>query len=450
MRARTESDRLYQRASRTIAGGVNSPSRTFAAVGGGAPVLMAQSHGAYFWDVDRNPYIDYLAAYGALILGHAHPAVVKAAAQALSSGSVFGTPHPGEALLAEALAEAIPGLERLRFTCSGTEAVMTALRVARAFTGRDLILKFDGAYHGHSDPVLVAAGSGSSTLGIGNSAGLPAGVRRDVISLPYNDPEALSAAFAGRGDAVACVLVEPVVGNFGIVLPEPGFLAAIAAKARQAGALVIWDEVITAFRFAYGSIGRILDGQPDLYTLGKLIGGGLPIGAYGGRADVMALVAPLGPVYQDGTLAGNPVSMAAGLATLAALREHGLYERLDRLGARLAAGLEEAAARHGLEVRVNRLGGALSLHFSGDPVRDFAGAVAASGEQFARFFHAMLDQGICLAPSKYEAWFVSAAHTDVEIDYTLEAAERAFAAVAGAPFGPLPGPPAPRRPVDRR
>ena len=332
--------------------------------------------------------------------------------------------------MAEAIHRAIPQMEMVRFTASGTEAVMTALRVARGYTGRDKILKFDGAYHGHSDPVLVSAGSGSSTLGIDESLGVPQGVAADVISIPYDDVARLEEAFAQAGDQIACVLVEPVCGNFGLVVPSQEFWAAINRLAHAHGAIVIWDEVITAFRFQYGSVGVHFGLEADLYTLGKVIGGGLPIGAYGGRKEIMSIVAPLGGVYQDGTLSGNPVSMAAGLACLEALAEPGLHDRLDRYGQILAQGIEESAKRHGITVAVSRFGGALSPFFRETPARNFAETMETSEKHLARFFRLLLERGIMTAPSKYEAWFVSAAHTERDIEITLEAVDAAFAQMA--------------------
>ena len=420
------SEALFARAVRRIAGGVNSPSRSYAAVGGGAPVFIARGEGAYLYGVDGKQYIDYLAAYGAMILGHAHPAVVAAVDRAIRRGSVYGTPTEGEVLLAERLSGAIPGLELVRFTASGTEAVMTALRVARGFTGREKILKFDGAYHGHSDPVLVSAGSGSSTLGIDESLGVTRGVAEDVISIPYNDVERLEQAFAKFGGEIACALVEPICGNFGIVVPDQEFMEKLHALAAKAGALVIWDEVITAFRFAYGSIEWHFGLRPDLYTLGKIIGGGLPLGAYGGRRDVMSVVAPLGGVYQDGTLSGNPVSTAAGLACLEALAAPGLYERIERLAKRLEEGMLASAKAHGITLSVTRFGGALSPFFAPRPSRNFEETARTPSGHLARFFRLLLEQGVMTAPSKYEAWFVSAAHSDDDITRTLEAVDRAF------------------------
>lgn len=425
------SEELFRRALARIAGGVNSPSRSYAAVGGGAPAFIARGEGAYLYDADGNRYIDYLAAYGAMILGHAHPKVVKAVQEAVTRGSVYGAPTEAEVRMAEAIHEAIPQMELVRFTASGTEAVMTALRVARGYTGREKILKFDGAYHGHSDPVLVSAGSGSSTLGIDESLGVPRGVAQDVISIPYNDTEKLEEAFSRHGNEIACALLEPVTGNFGIVEPTREFMEAVHRLARAHGSLVIWDEVITAFRFQYGSIGQYFGLEADLYTLGKVIGGGLPIGAYGGRKEVMSVVAPLGGVYQDGTLSGNPVSMAAGLACLEALREDpGLYSRLDRLAAMLAQGMQEAAHRHGITLSIGRFKGALSPFFLPRPASHFAEAEQAPSRHLARFFRLLLERGIMTAPSKYEAWFISAAHTERDIEITLEAVDDAFRQMA--------------------
>lgn len=443
---RPRSAQLYKEALEHIVGGVNSPSRSFKAVGGGAPVFMSKGEGAYFWDADGNRYIDYLAAYGPIILGHAHPRVTEAICNAARNGTLYGTPTALEIEFARMLKEAIPSLDKVRFVNSGTEAVMTTIRVARAYTGRPKIVKFAGCYHGHSDLVLVAAGSGPSTLGIPDSAGIPDSIAHEVITVPYNDLAALEAALAAWGDQVAAVMVEPIVGNFGMVMPQPGFLEGLCRLARANGSLVIYDEVITAFRFHYGSAQTFagLPGaespadaaslyaaiEPDLTALGKIIGGGLPIGAYGGRRDIMAQVAPLGPAYQAGTMAGNPASISAGIACLAALREPGLYERLDRLAAALADGLAAAAAKHEIPLTINRIRGALSTHFCAHAVTNYDEAQQADGEAFAQFFRLMLEEGICLAPSKYEAWFLTAAHTDDDIAFTLAAAERSFARMA--------------------
>ncbi|MCI3923755.1 glutamate-1-semialdehyde 2,1-aminomutase [Paenibacillus sp. TRM 82003] len=435
---RTKSETLYTTAQQHIVGGVNSPSRSFKAVGGGAPVFMKRGHGAYFWDVDDNKYIDYLAAYGPIILGHAHPALTEAIRGAAETGTLYGTPTETEVEFASLLKEAIPSMDKVRFTNSGTEAVMTTIRVARAYTGRTKIIKFAGCYHGHSDLVLVAAGSGPSTLGVPDSAGVPAGVASEVITVPFNDLVALRDALERWGDQTAAVMVEPIVGNFGIVAPAPGFLEGLCRLARDAGALVIYDEVISAFRFHWGAAQTFVEGagatdaaaiEPDLTALGKIIGGGLPIGAYGGRADIMAQVAPLGPAYQAGTHAGNPMSVSAGFACVRELRRPGTYERLDALGARLADGLAAAAAAHSVPLTINRVRGALSTHFCDHRVTNYDEAQDTDGETFGRFFKAMLDEGVLLAPSKYEAWFLTTAHTADDVEATIAAADRAFARI---------------------
>lgn len=438
--ARPRSAALYEEALQHIVGGVNSPSRSFKAVGGGAPVFMKRGQGAYFWDADDNRYIDYLAAYGPIILGHAHPHVTSAIVRAAENGTLYGTPTELEIEFARMIKEAIPSLDKVRFVNSGTEAVMTTIRVARAYTGRNKIIKFAGCYHGHSDLVLVAAGSGPSTLGIPDSAGIPVSIANEVITVPFNNAEALEAALARWGDEIAAVMVEPIVGNFGMVMPKPGFLEALCSLARANGSLVIYDEVITAFRFHYGAA-QTFDGleapslaaiEPDLTALGKIIGGGLPIGAYGGRKEIMEQVAPLGPAYQAGTMAGNPASISAGIACLQALREPGVYDRLDALAARLEAGLAQGAREHGIALTINRIRGSLSTHFCDHAVTDYDQAQDTDGEQFARFFRLMLEQGICLAPSKYEAWFLTTAHTEEDIEVTIGAAQRAFASMAAA------------------
>ncbi|MCS7463395.1 glutamate-1-semialdehyde 2,1-aminomutase [Paenibacillus doosanensis] len=440
---RPRSEALYKEALQHIVGGVNSPSRSFKAVGGGAPVFMKRGQGAYFWDEDGNRYIDYLAAYGPIILGHGHPQVTAAICRAAENGTLYGTPTELEIEFARMIKSAIPSLDKVRFVNSGTEAVMTTIRVARAYSGRNKIIKFAGCYHGHSDLVLVAAGSGPSTLGIPDSAGIPMSIASEVITVPFNNLEALHAALERWGEDVAAVMVEPIVGNFGMVMPKPGFLEGLCAAARSHGSLVIYDEVITAFRFHYGAA-QTFDGlqapslaaiEPDLTALGKIIGGGLPIGAYGGRKDIMEQVAPLGPAYQAGTMAGNPASISAGIACLQALAEPGVYDRLDRLAARLEAGLAEAAREHGIALTINRIRGALSTHFCDHPVTDYDEAQNTDGEQFARFFRLMLEQGICLAPSKYEAWFMTTAHTEADIAETIEAAGRAFSVMSAAGSG---------------
>lgn len=437
---RTRSEALHQEALQHIVGGVNSPSRSFQAVGGGAPVYMKRGQGAYFWDEDGNRYIDYLAAYGPIILGHAHPHVTAAITRAAENGTLFGTPTELENTFAKMLKAAIPSLDKVRFVNSGTEAVMTTIRVARAYTGRTKLVKFAGCYHGHSDLVLVAAGSGPSTLGIPDSAGIPMSIANEVITVPFNDLSALRDALERWGDEVAAVMIEPIVGNFGMVMPKPGFLAGVCEAARDVGALVIYDEVISAFRFHYGAAHNyngmpddLSAIEPDLTAMGKIIGGGLPIGAYGGRADIMEQVAPLGPAYQAGTMAGNPASMSAGIACLEVLQDRHLYDELNRRGAMLQQGLRQAAEKAGIPLQVNRVCGALSTHFCNHPVTNYAEAQQSDSELFAAFFREMLDRGILLAPSKYEAWFLTIAHTDEDIAVTIEAAEEAFKAIASRP-----------------
>lgn len=438
---RTRSEALYQEALEHIVGGVNSPSRSFKAVGGGAPVFMKRGEGAYFWDEDGNRYIDYLAAYGPIILGHAHPKVTEAICRAAQNGTLYGTPTELEIEFARKLKKAVPSLDKVRFVNSGTEAVMTTIRVARAYTGRTKVIKFAGCYHGHSDLVLVAAGSGPSTLGTPDSAGVPVSIANEVITVPYNDLDALGTALERWGSETAAVMVEPIVGNFGMVMPQPGFLEGLCRLAREHGALVIYDEVITGFRFHYGAAQTypglgLADAaalraiEPDLTALGKIIGGGLPIGAYGGRQEIMEQVAPLGPAYQAGTMAGNPASISAGLACLEVLGEPGTYDRLERVASRLTEGIAAAAVRAGIPLTINRIGGAFSTHFCDHPVTNYEEAQDTDSEQFAQFFRLMLEQGICLAPSKYEAWFLTIRHTDEDIDETIRAAEHAFRQMA--------------------
>lgn len=428
---RQRSQELFERAVQHIVGGVHSPSRLFDAVGGEHPIFMRRASGAYFWDVDGNRYIDYLGAYGALILGHAHPAVTEAVVKAVERGTVFGTPHELEIAFVEHLKAAIPSLEKVRLVNSGTEAVMSAIRLARGVTGRNKIVKFAGCYHGHSDPMLLEAGSGPSTIGSSSSAGVPPGVAQDIIVLPYNDAASLERFVqeieAGGAHDIAGLLLEPIVGNFGIVEPVPGFLEAVHKAAKQLDALTIYDEVISAFRFQYGAASDALGFTPDITVLGKIIGGGLPIGGYGGSAEIMDHVAPLGPVYQSGTFSGNPVSLAAGLACMQTLQEPGLYERLTAHGEALAKGLRESAARHGIPVQVNQRTGALSVTFTEEPVQSVDVVDRSDAAMFGRFFMRMLAAGINLAPSVYEAWFVTAAHTDNDIEYTLNAIERVMA-----------------------
>ena len=422
----TQSERLHKEALEHIVGGVNSPSRSYKAVGGGSPVAMEKAKGAYMWDVDGNKYIDYLAAYGPIITGHAHPEITKAIATAAETGVLYGTPTPHEVKFAKMLKEAMPNMDKVRFVNSGTEAVMTTIRVARAYTGRDKIIKFAGCYHGHSDLVLVAAGSGPSTLGTPDSAGVPKSIAQEVITVPFNDIDSYKEAMDKWGDRIAAVLVEPIVGNFGIVEPVPGFLEQVNEITHNAGALVIYDEVITAFRFTYGGAQDMLGVTPDLTALGKIIGGGLPIGAYGGKKEIMEKVAPLGPAYQAGTMAGNPASILSGIACLNVLKQPGIYEELDRLGKLLEDGILAAGKKYSMPITINRLKGALTLYFTTEKVYNYAQAENTDGELFAKFFKMMLAEGINLAPSKYEAWFLTTAHTEDDIKQTIAAVEKAF------------------------
>ncbi|MCT1905169.1 glutamate-1-semialdehyde 2,1-aminomutase [Oceanobacillus sojae] len=426
----TNSEKLHEEALQHIVGGVNSPSRSYKAVGGGSPVYMKRGQGAYFWDVDDNKYIDYLAAYGPIITGHAHPHIAKAIAEAATTGVLYGTPTELENTFAKMLKEAMPSLERVRFNNSGTEAVMTTIRVARAYTNRTKIIKFAGCYHGHFDAVLVEAGSGPSTLGTPDSAGVPASSAAEVITVPFNNLKAFKEALKAWEGEIAAVIVEPIVGNFGIVEPFEGFLEEVNELTHRAGALVIYDEVITAFRFTYGSAQQLYNIEPDLTAMGKIIGGGLPIGAYGGRKDIMEQVAPLGPAYQAGTMSGNPASMAAGIACLEVLREDGVYEELERLGKRLEEGILEKAEENNIHITINRLRGALTVYFGVDKVTNYREAEASDGEAFATFFQLMLREGINLAPSKYEAWFLTTEHTDSDIENTIDAVGRVFAEMA--------------------
>ncbi|PZX03056.1 glutamate-1-semialdehyde 2,1-aminomutase [Psychrobacillus insolitus] len=423
----TISEEIQKEAIEHIVGGVNSPSRSYKAVGGGAPTVMDRAEGAYFYDVDGNKYIDYLAAYGPIITGHAHPHITEAITKAAQSGLLYGTPTRHEVTFAKMLKDAIPSMDKVRFVNSGTEAVMTTVRVARAYTGRTKIMKFAGCYHGHFDTVLVAAGSGPATLGTPDSAGVPKTIAEEVITIPFNNPKAYEDAMEKWGEELACILVEPIVGNFGMVEPNEGFLSLVHKIAKDKGALIIYDEVITAFRFHYGAASTMLDQTPDLTALGKIIGGGLPIGAYGGKKEIMEQVAPLGPAYQAGTMAGNPASMQAGIACLEVLQQPGVYEELDRLGKILEAGILEAAKRHSITITINRIKGALSVYFTDVKVENYEQAEATDGVLFGKFFKLMLDQGINLAPSKYEAWFITIAHTEQDIQDTLTVVDNVFA-----------------------
>ncbi|MCE5073585.1 glutamate-1-semialdehyde 2,1-aminomutase [Staphylococcus aureus] len=422
----SESERLQQLSNEYILGGVNSPSRSYKAVGGGAPVVMKEGRGAYLYDVDGNKFIDYLQAYGPIITGHAHPHITKAIQEQAAKGVLFGTPTELEIEFSKKLRDAIPSLEKIRFVNSGTEAVMTTIRVARAYTKRNKIIKFAGSYHGHSDLVLVAAGSGPSQLGSPDSAGVPESVAREVITVPFNDINAYKEAIEFWGDEIAAVLVEPIVGNFGMVMPQPGFLEEVNEISHNNGTLVIYDEVITAFRFHYGAAQDLLGVIPDLTAFGKIVGGGLPIGGYGGRQDIMEQVAPLGPAYQAGTMAGNPLSMKAGIALLEVLEQDGVYEKLDSLGQQLEEGLLKLIEKHNITATINRIYGSLTLYFTDEKVTHYDQVEHSDGEAFGKFFKLMLNQGINLAPSKFEAWFLTTEHTEEDIKQTLKAVDYAF------------------------
>ena len=421
------SDSLFAAAQRVIPGGVNSPVRAFRGVGG-RPFFVDRAAGARIFDVDGNAYIDFLGSWGPLILGHAAPAVVEAVVTAARRGTSYGAPTEGEVELAERITAAVPSMEMVRLVSSGTEAAMSAIRLARGATGRDVIVKFDGCYHGHADSLLVKAGSGGATFSLPDSAGVPASLARLTVTVPFNDLAAVQGVFRERAAEIAAVIVEPVAGNMGVVPPQPGFLDGLRAVTRDAGALLIFDEVITGFRVAYGGAQQRYGVRPDLTCLGKIIGGGLPVGAYGGRRDLMEQVAPLGTVYQAGTLSGNPLAVAAGLATLTALHDPAVYDRLERLGARLEEGLRAAARKAEVALTVNRVGSMLTGFFCTGPVTDYAGARRSDTARYGRYFHAMLARGVFLAASQFEAAFVSAAHSDADVEHAAAAAAEAVAA----------------------
>lgn len=425
---RETSHALLQRASRSIPGGVNSPVRAFRGVGGD-PIFFTEGAGAWLTDVDGNRYIDYVGSWGPMIMGHGHPAVVSAVQVQAARALGFGAPTELEIELAEAVINRVPSIERIRMVNSGTEATMSAIRLARGFTKRDMIIKFTGCYHGHADALLVKAGSGLLTLGIPNSPGVPENVAAQTLTLPFNALEPVADAFRRYPDAIAAVIVEPVAGNMGCIPPEPGFLQGLRTLTEAAGALLIFDEVMTGFRVARGGAQALYGIAPDLTTLGKVIGGGLPVGAFGGRADIMAYVAPEGPVYQAGTLSGNPLAMVAGL-TMMQLLDDEVYARLSERTRRLTAGLRQAARRHGIPVYMTQVCGMFSLFFTSERVTCLDDVAQSDVLRFNRFFHAMLDEGVYLAPSAFEAAFLSDAHDDAIIDQTIAAADRAFARVA--------------------
>jgi len=423
----SRSAELFDRAKQLMPGGVSSPVRAFRAVGG-TPFFVTRAAGCRLTDADGKSYVDYVCSWGPLILGHAHPAVLEAVRGAAERGWSYGAPCEGEVRLAEVVCRRMPSIEMVRFVSSGTEATMAAVRVARAATRRDLVLKFEGCYHGHADGFLVRAGSGVATLGLPDSPGVPRALAELTVTVPFNDAAAVEDVFRRRGAEIAAVIVEPYVGNAGFIAPEPGFHATLRSLCDAAGALLIFDEVMTGFRVAPGGAQARLGVRPDLTTLGKIIGGGMPVGAYGGRAELMRLVAPEGPVYQAGTLAGNPVAMAAGLATLLETERPGFYEALERRTARLVAGIGDAARRHGVPVTAGHAGSMWGAFFTGGPVRNFAEAKRADAALFARWHRAALERGVYLAPSAFEAGFVSSAHTDADIDFTIAQLDAALAA----------------------
>jgi glutamate-1-semialdehyde 2,1-aminomutase len=426
---RPASARAFDRARKVIPGGVNSPARAFGAVGG-SPLFIARAEGPYLHDLDGRRYLDFIGSWGPMILGHAHPAVVEAAVAAARNGSSYGAPSELETELAELVVGAIPSVEMVRFVSSGTEATMSALRLARGFTGRDLIVKFAGCYHGHADALLVSAGSSALTHGVPNSPGVPKGCTDDTLVLRYNDVAGLREVFAARGDKIAGVILEPVVGNMGLIPPTEEFRRELRRLTHHHGTVLIYDEVMTGFRLAYGGAQELFGDTPDVTCLGKILGGGYPVGAYGGRAEIMAKVMPAGPVFQAGTLSGNPVAMAAGIATLKELQSNPPYRRLDSLGRTLEISLKDAAADAKVPVQVNRVGSMWTLFFTATPVTDYDTAKTSDTARFARFFWAMMDRGFYLPCSQYEAAFLSAPMTDGHIAETVAAAREALAEIA--------------------
>lgn len=421
---------MWQKAQALIPGGVNSPVRAFKSVGGD-PVFMKRAEGAYLFDLDRNRYIDYIGAWGPMILGHAHPEVVGALKAAVEGGTCYGAPQPGEVELAELVTRVVPSMELVRLVNSGTEATMSALRVARAATGREKIVKFAGCYHGHADMLLVKAGSGVATLGLPDSPGVPAAATANTLTADFNDPGSVRALFEANPDSIACVIVEPVVGNSGTVPPAPGFLEFLREITAAHGALLIFDEVMTGFRVAYGGAQARYGVAPDLTCLGKIVGGGVPVGAYGGKREIMSLVAPAGPVYQAGTLSGNPLATAAGVATLRELAREGTYEALEALTTQLTAGLREAAAEAGVTVTINQVGSMFTVFFTEGPVTGWPSADRSDRAAYGRFFHGLLSRGVYFPPAQFEAAFVSTAHTHDMVEATITAARGAFADVRG-------------------
>jgi glutamate-1-semialdehyde 2,1-aminomutase len=424
-----KSEKLFAEALNCIPGGVNSPVRAFRAVGG-QPFFVNKAKGARVWDVDGNEYIDYVCTWGPAILGHAHPKIISAVKAAAEFGTSFGIPNPSEVTMAKLICSLVPSVKKVRMTNSGTEACMSAIRLARGFTRRDKIIKFDGCYHGHADSLLVKAGSGALTFGNPDSAGVPAAFTQHTIVLPYNDIDALKAAFAANKDQIAGIIVEPVPGNAGLYLPKPGYLEFLREITQANGALLIFDEVMTGFRLAKGGAQERFKITPDLSCFGKVIGGGLPVGAFGGRAEIMDYLAPLGPVYQAGTLSGNPIAMAAGIAALEELESGGAYCQLEELGEQLEAGMRDAAKSAGVPVQFNVCGSMFCGYFTSDPVHNLADAMKSDRERFKKYFHGMLNEGIYFAPSQFEAGFISTAHTTEDIDKTIRTAAKVMRQIA--------------------
>lgn len=420
------SHKLFEEAQKVIPGGVNSPVRSFRGVGGEPPFIV-RGRGSRVWDADNNEYVDYLASWGPLIMGHAHPSVVLAVQEAAKRGMSFGAPTPGEVELARLVCEALPSVGMVRMVSSGTEACMSAIRVARAFTGRSKVLKFIGCYHGHSDGLLVKAGSGAATLSVADSAGVPAGYAAETLVAEYNDLDSVRAQFEAHSDDIAAIIVEPIAANMGVVLPQDGFLQGLRDITKQYGSLLILDEVITGFRVGYGGAQALYGITPDITTMGKIIGGGMPIGAYGGRTDVMEQVAPLGPAYQAGTLSGNPVAVAAGIATLKSLQIPGIYENLEEIGAELETILREAAQENERPLTINRVGSLLGMFFNPGPIHNWDDVTKSDVEAYKSYFHSMMDQGIYIAPSAFEAAFVSTVHSPQDLELTRDAARKAMA-----------------------
>jgi glutamate-1-semialdehyde 2,1-aminomutase len=424
----SKSEQLFSRASQSIAGGVNSPVRAFRAVGG-TPIFFSRAEGPFLFDADGKRYIDYIGSWGPMIAGHANPSVLQAVRDAIENGLSFGAPTAIETDMAELVKTFFPSMEKLRFCSSGTEATMSAIRLARGFTGRDTIVKFEGCYHGHSDSLLVKAGSGALTFGVPSSPGVPADLAKHTLNLPFNDLDAAQTLFEQQGDSIACLIIEPITGNMNMILPQLGYLEGLRTLCDQYGVVLIFDEVMTGFRVAKGGAQALIKIKPDLTCLGKIIGGGMPVGAFGGRQDIMDMLAPLGPVYQAGTLSGNPVAMAAGIATLSELSVTGFYEALTAITERFVNGMIGVAQEAGVSMQGVSRGGMFGLFFAERPVTSFAEVTACDEAIFKRFFHLMLDRGVYLAPSMYEAGFVSSTHSDQAIDDTLTAARESLRAL---------------------